>query len=220
MTDEALTSLGVSSKSLTQAQRTALDDRGYLVIPEIAAESRLERSRSAFDHACDQQQIPAGGTRHPIGLLDDEPSFLGLVTHASVLAAVRHVLRRPFHFPGVAGRDPMPGHGAQGLHIDLVDPGPASPFQAVTALVLLDDFTTENGATRLVPGSHRFRRPPPKSFSGPACRHPDQIIIEAPAGSVLVFNAHLWHSGTLNRTRSHRRVLQCSFPGRVVAREG
>jgi ectoine hydroxylase-related dioxygenase (phytanoyl-CoA dioxygenase family) len=146
-------------------------------------------------------------------LLDEDVGFVPFTTHPSVLAAVRHMLGRSFRLASAAGRDPMPGHGAQGLHIDCVDPGPPSPFQAVTALGLLDEFTLENGATRLVPGSHRFRRPPPKSFSGPASRHPDQVILVASAGSVLVFNGHLWHSGTWNRTRSHRRVLQCGFLG-------
>jgi ectoine hydroxylase-related dioxygenase (phytanoyl-CoA dioxygenase family) len=217
MTDEALTSLGVSARSLTPAQRTALDELGYLVIPEVISAAELGRLRSAFDDACEAQGIAAGGTRHPTGLLECDPGFLTFVKNASVLAAVRHILGRPFRLAGAAGRDPLPGHGAQGLHIDCVDPGPASPFQVVTALGLLDDFTPENGATRLVPGSHRMRRPPPKSFAGPASRHPEQIVIPAPAGSVLVFNGHLWHSGTLNRTQVHRRVLQCSFLGGEAA---
>jgi ectoine hydroxylase-related dioxygenase (phytanoyl-CoA dioxygenase family) len=211
VTDEVLASLGASPRSMTQAQRLALDEGGYLVIPSVVGSAVLDGLRSTFDRACEQQGIRAGGTRHPAGLIDQDPGFLAFVKHPSVLAAVWHVLGRPFRLGGAAGRDPLPGHGHQGLHIDCVDPGPSSPFQVVSALGLIDALTSDNGATRVVPGTHRLRRPPPKSFAGPASRHPGQIIVSAPAGSVLVFNGHLWHGGTVNRSQSHRRVLQCSF---------
>ncbi len=220
MTGEALASLGVSATSLTSAQRTALDERGYLVILGVVGLAELDRLTSTFDRACERQGLTPGGNRHPAALIDEDPGFVAFVKHPSVLAAVRHVLGRPFRLAGAAGRDPLPSHGAQGLHIDCVDPGPASPFQAVTALGLIDGFTPDNGATRLVPGSHRLRRPPPKSFAGPPSRHPEQIVIAAPAGSVLLFNGHLWHSGTLNRSQGHRRVLQCSFLGGEIAQRG
>ena len=54
---------------------------------------------------------------------------------------------------------------------------------------------------------------PSRSLANPASFHPDQIVVTAPAGSVLVFNGHLWHAGTCNRSNGHRRVLQCSFHG-------
>jgi ectoine hydroxylase-related dioxygenase (phytanoyl-CoA dioxygenase family) len=108
----------------------------------------------------------------------------------------------------------LPGFGQQGLHMDCVDSGPSTPFQVVTAFGLIDDFTPDNGATRLVPGSHRARRAPPKSFADPASRHPDQVVVTAPAGSVLVFNGHIWHGGTCNRTGGvHRRAVQYAFGG-------
>lgn len=97
------------------------------------------------------------------------------------------------------------------LHMDCVDLGPSAPYRAVTVLGLIDAFTEENGATRVVPGSHLARRPPPKGFADPASRHPDQVVVTASAGSVLVFNGHLWHSGTRNRSGGHRRAVQCSF---------
>ena len=79
-----------------------------------------------------------------------------------------------------------------------------------TALWLLDDFTADNGATRVVPGSHR-KGAVPKSFADPERHHPDETIVIACAGSVLVINGHLWHSGTRNRARGPRRVVQCVF---------
>jgi Phytanoyl-CoA dioxygenase (PhyH) len=207
---------GATAEVLTAGQRRALDERGYLVLPGAVAADVLGRLRSAFDRACEAEGIPPNGTRHPRGLIDAEPAFAGFLTHPPLLAAVRHILRAPFRL-GVAGRDPLPGYGQQGLHIDCVDPGPPAPYLAVTALGLIDAFTEENGATRVVPGSHRARRPPPKGFADPASRHPDQVVVTAPAGSVLVFNGHLWHSGTRNRSGGHRRAVQCSLAAEIIA---
>ena len=45
--------------------------------------------------------------------------------------------------------------------------------------------------------------------------HPDQVIVEAPAGSVIVFNAHVFHAGRSNATiGAHRRALHCYFTAR------
>lgn len=213
MTDDALASLGVTARTLTPKQRLELDERGYLILPGLMGLPDLERLRAAFDCACEREGIPPSGTRHPRGLVEVDPSFARYQTHPALLAAVRHVLGGSFLVVGAVGRDPLPGFGQQGLHVDCVDAGPSTPYQTVTALGLIDDFTDDNGATRLVPGTHRLRRPPPKSFADPASRHPDQVVVTAPAGSVLVFNGHLWHGGTANRSRGHRRAVQCSFRG-------
>jgi len=50
----------------------------------------------------------------------------------------------------------------------------------------------------------------------PSAPHPREQIVTAPAGSVFVFNAHVWHSGTLNRTRERRRVVHCAFSTSTV----
>ena len=49
----------------------------------------------------------------------------------------------------------------------------------------------------------------------PESRHREERIIGARAGSALIFNRHLWHSGTRNEAGAPRRVLQCQF----IARE-
>ena len=114
-TEEALASLGVTGKTLTGAQRRTLAEVGYLILPGAVGPEELRRLRSAFDRACDDEAIPPRGTRHPSRLLDAGPGFLRFPMHPGVLAAVLHVRGRPFHV-GIAGRDPMPGFGQQGLH--------------------------------------------------------------------------------------------------------
>jgi ectoine hydroxylase-related dioxygenase (phytanoyl-CoA dioxygenase family) len=178
---------------LTADERLSLDRDGYVVLPN-AIENVAEL----------REQFEKTGTRHA-------EWRTGNPACPKVLEAVSHILQRPFHIFVANGRDPLPGFGQQGLHTDWVMHRPGDQYAVVTTLWLLDDFTQTNGATRVIPGSHRWPRPLPKPMQQPLATHPDQKIITARAGSVLVFNGHLWHSGTKNAAAGPRRVLQIQF---------
>lgn len=216
--EEALDECSVAETSLAPSEKQALDRDGYVVLAGVIDAGRLERLRSAFEKACDKNEkapaVKESGTRHIDDLVSRDGPFDAVYTHPRVLAAVYHILRVPFRLGQMNGREPLPGFGAQGLHADWTARAKGEPFRIVTTIWLLDDFTSDNGATRVVPGTHLLLTPPPKSLANPASRHPEQKIIVATAGSVLVLNGHLWHSGTRNETKSRRRVLQCSFVGR------
>jgi ectoine hydroxylase-related dioxygenase (phytanoyl-CoA dioxygenase family) len=216
--DEMLAQFGITQTTLSPHEREALDRDGYVVLPSVIDADWLARLRAAFESGCEKDGgstvVKESGTRHLNNLVNRDPVFEGVYTHPRVLAAVYHVLRDAFRVGQIGGRDPLPGYGQQGLHADWTARSKGEPFRIVTAIWLLDDFTGENGATRVVPGTHHLLTQPPKSFADPASRHPDQRIIVAKAGSVLVFNGHLWHSGAANKSSRSRRVVQCSFVGR------
>ena len=218
--DEILTEFGVTETTLAPREKEALDRDGYVVMPNVVDSSWLDRLRTAFENNAVQARPGSreSGTRRLNDLVNADPVFEGIYSHPRLLAAVYHVLRCPCRLGQMNGRDPLPGFGEQGLHADWLERARGEPFRIVTAIWLLDDFTPDNGATRLVPGTHLLLTPPPKSLAAPANRHPDQRIVVAKAGSVLVFNGHLWHSGTRNESQLRRRVLQCSFVGRDEVR--
>lgn len=216
--DDILAQCGVTETSLSQLEKDALDRDGYFITAGLVDAAWLESLRAAFESPGEKDDqgpvINDSGTRHISDLVNGDPVFAGVYTHPKILAAVYHVLRCSFRLGQINGRDPLPGYGQQGLHADWVARAKGEPFRIVTTIWLLDDFTAENGATRLVPGTHQLLTPPPKSLAAPASRHPDQRVIVAKAGSVLVFNGHLWHSGTSNKSDQPRRVLQCSYVGK------
>ena len=219
--EAALRLCGVTEATLTAEAKEALDRDGYRVFPGLVATDWLARLREAFERAVGPRpnpDAPQTGTRHVDSLACKDEAFDGVYTHPTVLAAVYHVLRRPFRVFLLSGRDPLPGYGQQGLHNDWLSRGPTDPFSMVTTLWLLDDFTPNNGATRVVPGSHLLPRPLPQSMQAPGNRHRDQRFLVASAGSVAVFNGHLWHSGTRNESNLPRRVLQCQFVARDAFR--
>lgn len=220
--EDVLTSFGVTERTLKPSERAALDRDGYLMLPSLLDEAALPRLRAALESAFDEQHgAPAAaqsGTRHASELAYRDTVFERVCTHARVLAAVHHVLGRAFRVFQLSGRDPLPGYGLQGLHTDWLPRTPSQPFSVVTAIWLLDDFTANNGATRVIPGSHLLPRSLPKSMMAPASHHPEERIVVADAGSVLVFNGHLWHSGTRNDSHLARRALQCQFAAREQPR--
>ncbi|SEK48946.1 Ectoine hydroxylase-related dioxygenase, phytanoyl-CoA dioxygenase (PhyH) family [Halomonas daqiaonensis] len=73
-------------------------------------------------------------------------------------------------------------------------------------IVMLDDFTVENGATQVLPGSHHKEQKPTDEEFGASC-----VPITGPAGSVVFFNSYLWHRGGQNRTNDSRVALTSGF---------
>jgi len=91
------------------------------------------------------------------------------------------------------------GEPAQALHRDDIIysiPQPHPEFE-VLFILALTEFTAENGATRIAPGSHRW---------GPErIAHPEESVPAVmPAGSVVFFLGSTWHSGGHNRSTSPR----------------
>jgi ectoine hydroxylase-related dioxygenase (phytanoyl-CoA dioxygenase family) len=213
--EEALAALGVTTASLTGEEQRALNTQGYVVLEGVLSKDRLTQLRHLFDVA-HAQQSPVGssqketGTRH-IKELQNTEAFLRVCVDSRILAAAFHVLRRRFVCPFPHGREPLQGFGQQGLHMDWNRAAKGNLYYTASAICLLDEFTTENGATRVVPGSHRNPELPGRKTADPAYVHPGQVIITASAGSVLFFNGHLLHSGTRNRSALRRRTLQLSF---------
>lgn len=182
----------------------ALDRDGYILLRDVLAPATLTRLRLAF------RDDPGAGTEH-VHLTDTTPAaadWHALAAHPLLLAAAAHVLGPRFHVRDAHGRNPRPGHGLQGLHTDWKERAANQPFAVLTALWMLDEFTIDNGATRLVPGTHLLPRKVPRDYARPHAHHPHEHIITAPAGAVLLMNGHLWHAGRTNTTSSPRRAIQ------------
>jgi ectoine hydroxylase-related dioxygenase (phytanoyl-CoA dioxygenase family) len=183
----------------------ALDRDGYAVVPGALDLEWVGRLRCAFDHAPAQ----SGGTQH-VEITDETPeaeSWRALEYHPVLKAAADHLLSRTFRIGGMHGRNPLPGFGQQGLHSDCLR-WQEDKCILITALWMIDDFTPDNGATRVVPGSHRITRPLSRDLTQPLARHRDEKIIVGSAGSVLIFNGYLWHSGRRNNSNGPRRAVQ------------
>jgi len=76
----------------------------------------------------------------------------------------------------------------------------------VQMMVILDDFTPENGATYMLTGSHKVEEKPNDNYF---YKNSDRAI--APKGSIILFDSNLWHAAGKNTTQGNRRALTLSF---------
>ncbi|HBQ97865.1 MULTISPECIES: phytanoyl-CoA dioxygenase family protein [unclassified Roseofilum] len=98
------------------------------------------------------------------------------------------------------GGSAMPLHFDQGYL-------PVTPYPMVINMMwMLSDFTEENGATLMVPGSHKLQ--PQQAIKGQAIPVPEEapepIPAVAPAGTAMVFDGRLWHGTGANKTDDPR----------------
>jgi hypothetical protein len=212
--EAVLRECGVTDRSLPPEEKERLDQEGFLLFPGLVAGTWLEDLRAGLDRATAERE---GGTRHVGGLVGAGAAFDRLYQHPKILAAVHHVLRRSFRVAQLHGREPLAGFGLQGLHADARPRSTSDPFSIVTTIWMIDDFTGDNGATRIVPRSHLSRHPPPKALADPGAHHQDEIVVTGSAGTVLLFNGHLWHSGTTNCSGARRRAVQLLFAAHDAA---
>lgn len=221
----ALRELGVTDDVLTTAEKEQLDRDGFLPLDGIlsadevsAINRRLAALTAAEGDRAGLEVHQEKGTDRLADLVNKDPLFEVCFSHPRVLAAMRHVLGE-FRLSSLNSRAALPGQGHQALHADFGHPVEPGAYQVCNSIWLLDDFTPENGATRVVPGSHRRRAMPSDEMPDPAAPHPDEIQLTAPAGTVVIFNSHLWHGGTQNRTTAPRRAVHSYFTHRDLPQQ-
>jgi ectoine hydroxylase-related dioxygenase (phytanoyl-CoA dioxygenase family) len=127
--------------------------------------------------------------------------------HPVVLPLMEHLLGPGCLVSSISAITIHPGETAQPIHADdQVIPIP-KPHRAVTAnsMWALTDFTEANGATRIIPGSHRA---PDSPVYG---QHYDSVAAEMRRGSILVWDGGFWHGGGANTTSERRRGIAMNY---------
>ena len=140
------------------------------------------------------------------------PEVGKLIVHPLVLKLVQGVLGDDCLLSD-CGAMSIGAHSTEGhsWHVDvplgqLPEPLPDFPI-TLQNVWMLDDFTETNGATRVVPGSHLYRKKPPWG----ADVEDEVAILKAPAGSVGIWLSNTWHRAGPNFTDAPRRAILCYY---------
>ena len=183
-----------------QGHLAQIEEQGYCIVPDAIEPDLVEEIRDVvarLEH--DLGVEPRGNrsegfsTKRMYNLLAKDDAFWKLPIHDNVLPFPENLLDPECILSGTTCMNIGPGEVHQGLHSDdgLVSvKRPRMPFM-VTTIWAFTDFTDDNGATRVVPGSHKFDHEPRKGEAA------DHIAAEMPAGSVLIVNGGTWHCGCL-----------------------
>ena len=178
----------------------ALDRDGYALVHDAISATDLAEIRAALDPIIDatpygRNDFEGFGTRRVYNLPAKTRALDRLFLHPMVLEVAEQLLGHVQLCAAVA-ISIEPGEPAQGEHHDdgLYPLPRPHPEVLLSTMWALDDFTDENGATVMLPGSHRWAQdefPSAASERAPA---------EMPAGSVALYLGSLWHGGGGNRS--------------------
>ena len=196
-----------------------LEREGYVVLKNFMGAPLLEELRERVEELFASEGEGAGSefkqepkTRRLANLVDKGEVFARAITLPGILRQVGQVLGPEFKLSSLNVRSANPNSDwVQPLHADMGAVPDERGYWVCNTVWMLDDFTNENGAIRMVPGSHQWGKLPQDALADPTQPHVNEILLTGTAGTVVVMNAHMWHGGTANRTAAPRRAMHGFF---------
>jgi ectoine hydroxylase-related dioxygenase (phytanoyl-CoA dioxygenase family) len=202
------------------AMRQQLQEHGFCIVENALSAEDLQRARAALARGVEITREHMGGTH--IATLDPndrnirvnmlpamDPVFIELLLREDALAAVTAAIGEHFQISNFTANIALPGSGSMNLHSDqaLVIPPPWVHPWAVNVIWCLDDVHEGNGATRYLPGSHRYQAPQEL----PADALQRTLPFAAPAGSFIVMEGRVWHTSGSNITDDEQRRMLFAY---------
>jgi ectoine hydroxylase-related dioxygenase (phytanoyl-CoA dioxygenase family) len=206
--------LGLMTPGDIDSHVARMEREGYSVVENAIEPALLDALRADLERIeREQKVVPASNvfegfkTVRIYNLLARGKVYEAIPVHESVLPIVERVLDGGCLVSSLSSIAIDPGETPQPIHADdqiIPLPRPHPPIVCNT-MWAVTDFTRDNGATRVVPGSHKADRAP--VFGEPL----ETIAAEMRRGSVLVYNGSLWHGGGANETMSRRIGIAMNY---------
>ncbi len=172
---------------------------GYATVPSAIEPEQVAAARADLEAIlartpCGRDDFEGRRTQRVYALFAKTRTLDALAIHPVVLAVLDRVLGQ-YQLSAPAGIAIGPGETAQPLHPDdAIYPLPRPHAELVVNVMWpLEDFTEANGATRIVPGSHRWIDERPDANTS-------TVGVEMPAGTALLYLGSVWHGGGANGT--------------------
>lgn len=200
----------LAASTLVEDDLDAIHRDGYVVVPDLIDAATCARirdavapllgatGRNAFEGQRTQRVYSVLAKTRAVDRLVDEPRVLGLLDR---MLLPNHLLSQ------LQVINLLPGEDAQLLHPDDGIYPVARPRSelGVATVWAIDDFTAENGATVVIPGSHRWGEGrTPVDTDG-------RVAVTMTAGSCVLFVGSLWHGGGANSTESPRLAVTAQY---------
>jgi hypothetical protein len=192
-----------------------LDQKGWHVVPSVLKTDLLDEICAQLEpalahrHVIRQRNRVEGnndGTLHH--LIDDHPCFLRLLEKLEIFdSEMRAYFSGNYilnSYGGVINQRDTKAY-VHGVHRDIRFSSDDKRFM-LNILIMLDDFTLENGATHILSGSHYQNEKPEQDVF---IKNSDRAT--GPRGSVLFFDSRIWHATGQNNSDGKRRALTLTF---------
>jgi hypothetical protein len=191
--------------------RTDVDhlyQHGYVVVPGLLSGDLIHRIKTELAPYLrgtlrGRNDFEGFETERVYALLAKAPVIAELVEHPRILPIVDRLLAPNYLLSANLAIQLYPGETRQPLHFDDGFYKVSRPRRAfgISTIWAIDEFTTDNGATEIIPGSHLW------GGERPAEDDPRIESVIMPAGSVVVFMGTLWHRGGANRSAAPRLAI-------------
>lgn len=186
---------------------SAMAHDGYAILPGALHENVIAPLVARIDDIAEQERAAetawfSHGNQRLFNLVNKHEMFIDLVAHPIVVAIVELVIGPHSLLSSLTANIALPANEPQPLHADQgYLPHPWQRSEVVNIVYALDEFTSENGATRVVPGSHLWLGAEPEERA-------EAIPIVAPAGSIIALDGRVWHGTDRSKTaRTPRRAI-------------
>ncbi len=182
-----------------------IEEQGFVVIEGALPGSVVAQTKAELEPYLQKQKMGRNDfegfySERVYALLAKAPSVAEIVEHATALAVVDAFLAKNYLLSSALAIKVHPGETPQSFHRDDVAgaflPLPR-PLLGISTIWAYDDFTENNGATEVIPGSHRWEQ-----AREPSAEEAVKVIM--PAGSVMVFSGNLYHRGGANTSNGTR----------------
>lgn len=196
----------VVSDEKLQRLYAQIDHDGYLIVENVLDDQCLEDIRRVAHDLLQhtgRNNFEGFKTQRIYSVIAKTLVCNPLVEHPLILALLDKYLMQGYLLSQLQVINILPGEEQQPLHMDdgfYPFPRPRKAFSAATVWAI-DDFTSENGGTVVIPGSHSWGDKQPNNEDLKA-----QINVEMPAGSVVFFLGNLWHGGGANLSNEKSRL--------------
>lgn len=204
---------------MTDPVQGAIDDLqtyGYCLLPErVPADwARAFAARCLelhADPACRGDIVGDAHYQTLFGMVNRDEGTWRCASHPDAVAVARHFLGPHCRVVEACSKPTWPGAPHQALHVDSAGgfhEVPDVPWM-INSIWMLTDFTQDNGATGVVPMSHRSRRSRP-----PADLDPDGPLVRTvtgTAGSLMMWHGGAFHMARANRSAAVRVGLNVAY---------
>lgn len=192
---------------LNVTERVAeIEERGYTIIADFISDEEVARIRDAFDTDVRVTELRAigtdtGKTLRAHNLLAKTRAVDYLFLDERIRALIKGVLGPRVQINVTTLFNLLPGETKQLLHQDdgLWPLARPHPHFVCNALIALDDFDIENGATHIVPYSHKWH-------DRDVDQNVETLQVTMRAGTMLMWAGSLWHGGGANTSTDRERL--------------
>jgi Phytanoyl-CoA dioxygenase (PhyH) len=179
-----------SDFSLSREALSRYSEFGFVVMPGPCMGSALRPIAAAYDRALSManvNEVAIGtSTTRLHDLVNRGAEFDSLYVYGPLLAACHHTIGRPFQLSSMLARTLRPYTTAQALHADVKTQ--YGYTGTIGFIFMIDEFRADNGATRFVPGSHRWTHTRCEDLPNPTADFEGQELAIGVAGSLVIYD--------------------------------